>query len=154
MRRIELRRHAPRDPDEDRLSSEGEVLAERVGTELRGPYQAVFTSPKRRAAETAAWFLRGARHPLPPLHGVAEGLAPPNRTPSEEDVAVAAAAIRRILADLPEGGTGLAVSHTPILEEAIRALTGQAIEPLAACEGAVLIEEDGRVRVEREERLD
>lgn len=153
MRRIELRRHAPRDPEQDRLSPDGEILAERVGGQLQGPYQALFTSPKQRAAETAAWFLRGARHPLPPLHGVAEGLAPPDGTPTEEDIAGAAQAIRRILADLPEDGTALAVGHTPILEESIRALTGTEIRPFKECEGVVLVEEDDRVRVEREERL-
>ena len=154
MRRIELRRHAPRDPDADRLSSDGEILAERVGGMLRGPYAAVFTSPKKRAAQTAAWFLRGLKHQLPPRHGVAEGLAPPEGEPTDEDAVAAADAIRRLLAGLGDGETALAVGHTPILEAAVRALTGTAVRSLAECEGVVLVEEGEDIRIEREDRLE
>jgi len=35
MRRLELRRHAKRDPDEDRLSAEGRAEAEDVGRAAR-----------------------------------------------------------------------------------------------------------------------
>lgn len=77
MRALELRRHAPRDPDADRLTAEGRTLAEEVGRNLPGGYAAVFTSPAHRAAETAAWFLRGLGQQLPEDHGVSEGLASP-----------------------------------------------------------------------------
>ncbi len=175
MRRLEVRRHAPRDPDEDRLSSDGELLAEEIGRTLEGPYALLVTSPARRAAETAAWFLRGAKHPLPPSHGISEGLAPPatdrwvlaakaagttrmdaleTLDPDlvREGAAAYAKELRRILGDVPEGGRGLAIGHTPMLEAGVYGLTGTVIEPLRACEGVLLTEEDGNVRVEREYR--
>ena len=153
MRYIELRRHAVRDPDQDRLSSDGEIQAEQIGTTLEGPYAAVFTSPKKRAAQTLAWFLRGLKHQLPNNHGIAEGLAPPDGTPSAEDAEVAADAIRRIVESIADGQKALAVAHTPILEVAVETLTGQPVAPLAECEGVLLVEEDGAFRVERGLRL-
>lgn len=177
MRALELRRHAPRDPDEDRLSSDGEILAERVGTELSGPYDAVFTSPARRAAETAAWFLRGLGHPMPAMHGVAEGLASEveerwrsaakaagssridaiERVDAdlvEKESALLADTIRRLLADLPEGARGLAVGHSPLIEAAVYGLVGAVLDPLRECEGVLLVEGEGAVRVDQELRLD
>ena len=152
------------------------MLAERVGTAVRGPYQAVFTSPKKRAAQTVAWFLRGAKHQLPQLHGIAEGLAPPEhdrwvraagaagsrrldaieaQDPElvAEEAPLLADAVRRLLADTPDGGTALAVGHTPMLEAAVYALTGTAIDPLEECEGVVLVQDGDEIRIEREERL-
>ena len=74
MRALELRRHAPRDPDADRLSPEGQAMAERVGRDLPGGYGAIFCSPAKRAAETVAWFLRGLGQQLPHVHAVVDGL--------------------------------------------------------------------------------
>ncbi|HEX9891533.1 MAG TPA: histidine phosphatase family protein [Actinomycetota bacterium] len=153
-RRLELRRHAPRDPDRDALSPEGEALAERVGRILRGPYDAVFTSPKERAARTAAFFLKGLGQKLPERHGVAEGLAPPDGPIDAATASALGAEVRRLLEAVPEGRTGLAVGHTPSLEEAVEALTGRRIPPLAECQGVLLREEDGAVTVERELRPD
>ena len=65
MKTLEIRRHARRDPDEDALSPEGRVQAEDVGRTLTGGYDLVFVSPAKRAAETAAWFLRAAGQQLP-----------------------------------------------------------------------------------------
>lgn len=177
MRALELRRHAPRDPDEDRLSSDGEILAERVGKDLQGPYDAVFTSPARRAAETAAWFLRGLGHPVPAVHGVAEGLASEvedrwravakSAGSSRIDViervdtdlvkkesALLADTVRRLIADLPKGGHGLAVGHSPLIEAAVYGLVGTVVDPLRECEGVLLVEEEGEVRLDREFRLE
>lgn len=152
-RRLELRRHAPRDPDRDALSPEGEALAERVGRTLEGPYDAVFTSPKERAARTAAFFLKGLGQKLPPAHGVAEGLAPPDGPIDEATATALGAEVRRLLETVPEGRTGLAVGHTPSLESAVQALTGQQVRSFAECEGVLLVEEEGAVRVDRELRL-
>lgn len=177
MRALELRRHAPRDPDEDRLSSDGEILAERVGKDLQGPYDAVFTSPARRAAETAAWFLRGLGHPVPAMHGVAEGLASEvedrwraaaksagsSRMDAIERVdtdlvkkesALLADTVRRLIADLPKGGHGLAVGHSPLIEVAVYGLVGTVVDPLRECEGVLLVQEEGEVRLDREFRLE
>jgi broad specificity phosphatase PhoE len=177
VRALEIRRHATRHPEEDRLSSDGEILAERVGSQLTGPYHAVFTSPARRAAETAAWFLRGLGQQIPPMHGVAEGLssdvedrwrsaakaAASSRIDAiegvdpdlaEKESALLADTVRRLLADLPEDGRGLAIGHSPLIEAAVYGLTGTIIEPLKECEGVLLVEDAGLVRLDRELRVE
>ena len=65
MRTLEVRRHAQRDPEADRLSEEGRAQAQSVGASLAGGYAVVFISPAQRAAETVAWFLRGLGEQLP-----------------------------------------------------------------------------------------
>ena len=177
MRTLELRRHAPRDPDEDRLSADGEILAERVGKDLQGAYDAVLTSPARRAAETAAWFLRGLGHPMPAMHGVAEGLASEvedrwraaaksagsSRLDAIEradqdlvakESTLLADTVRRLITDLPEGARGLAVGHSPLIEASVYALAGTVIDPLRECEGVLLVEEGGEIHLDREFRLE
>lgn len=175
MRALELRRHAPRDPDADRLSGEGQALAEAVGRDLPGGYDAVFTSPAKRAAETMAWFLRGLGQKLPAQHGVAEGLASPveerwraaakaagtgridavrEHDPSlvDDESRRLGEAARALLVAVPEGRRGLAVGHSPLIEAAVFGLTNQVIEPLRECEGVLLQEEDGLVRLAEEYR--
>jgi broad specificity phosphatase PhoE len=165
MRALELRRHAPRDPEADRLSPEGQRLAEEVGRNLPGGYEALYTSTARRAAETAAWFLRGLGQQLPALHGAIDGLASPVEdrwkaaakaagSSRIDDVAAhdpdlvaeesarLGAAVRELLVAVPGGARGLAVGHSPLIEAAVYGLTGDVIEPLAECEG-ILLEEDG-----------
>lgn len=177
MRSLELRRHSKRDPEEDRLSEQGQALALRVGKDLPGGYDALFTSPARRAAETAAWFLRGLGQRLPSSHGVSDGLASPveGRWRSAAKTAGAgridaiekvdadlvekesqrlAQAARGLLAEVPEDGRGLAVGHTPLVEAAVYGLTGQVIEPLSECEGVLLEEDEGELRLAREYRLE
>jgi hypothetical protein len=63
-------------------------------------------------------------------------------------------AIRVLLGEVPEGGRGLAVGHSPLLEAAVYGLTGEMIEPLSECEGVLLEQEDGEVRLAREYRLE
>ena len=75
MRRLDLIRHAKRDPNEDRLSAAGRAQAEDVGREASDGYDAVFVSPAARAAETAAWILRGTGRQLA-SHGVIDGSSP------------------------------------------------------------------------------
>lgn len=175
MRALELRRHAPRDPDADRLSAEGQAQAEAVGRDLPGGYDAVFTSPAKRAAETMAWFLRGLGQKLPAQHGVTDGLASPVEdrwraaakaagtgridTVREQDPSLVddesrrlGQAVRELLAAVPEGRRGLAVGHSPLIEAAVFGLTGQVIEPLRECEGVLLRDEDGPVRLAEEYR--
>lgn len=176
MRSLELRRHSKRDPEGDRLSEDGQALALRVGKDLPGGYAMVFTSPTRRAAETAAWFLRGLGQKLP-AHAVAEGLASPveNRWRSaagnagtarldavqkvdpdlvDEESARLADVVRQLLEEIPEGGRGLAVSHTPLIEAAVFGLTGQVIEPLGECEGVLVEQGEGGIRLAREYRVE
>jgi broad specificity phosphatase PhoE len=175
VRALELRRHAPRDPEADRLTAGGAVLAEEVGRSLPGGYDALFTSPAKRAAETAAWFLRGLRQQLPAQHGIVEGLASTvedgwrsaakaagtgridavrERDPElvDTDSARLADAVRQILTGLPEGGRGLVIGHSPMIEAAVYGLTGEVVEPLKECEGVLLEEEEGHVRLAQEYR--
>jgi broad specificity phosphatase PhoE len=175
MRRLEIRRHAPNRGDE--LTDEGKALAERVGRSMEETYGAVFSSPAKRAAETVAWFLRGSGQQLPQSHGVTEGL-----TSRQEDRWRAAAeaagtgriddveradpglvaeekprladAMLQMLAAVRDEQRALAVGHSPFLEAAVHALTGEVLEPLGKCEGALLAHDGERLWVERELRLE
>src|SRR5262245_2267193 len=144
MRRLELRRHAKRDPDADRLSAAGRAQAEDVGR-TGARYDAVFVSPAERAAETAAWILRGAGQQLPD-HAVIPGLAGKDATGGSPEAM--AAGIRALLDQVPEGGVGLAVSHTPFVERALFGLTGREPAPFAECEGILVTSDDDRLDVE------
>jgi phosphohistidine phosphatase SixA len=152
VKRIELRRHAPRDPDRDGLSVAGRSLAASVGAsgaDLR--YAAVFVSPAQRAAETAAWFLRGAAHQLP-THSVVPGLSGADATGGSPEGM--AAGIRALLAELEDGERALAISHTPFVERAAFGLTGREVRPMRELEGILITQDDdGSIAVE-ELRLD
>jgi phosphohistidine phosphatase SixA len=146
MRQLELRRHAKRDPNNDRLSPPGRAQAEDVGRDSAVAYDAVFVSPAERAAETAAWIIRGSGRQLPE-HAVIPGLAGKDETGGTPEGM--AAGVRALLASLPEGGVGLAISHTPFVERAMTGLTGREPAPFAECEGIrVSLHEDGRLDVE------
>lgn len=151
MRQLELRRHARRDPDADRLSPAGRAEAEDVGRASTAVYDIVFVSPSQRAAETAAWFLRGSGRQLPD-HEVVPGLG--GRDASGGSPTGMASGVRSLLDRVPDGGRGLAISHTPLVEHAALGLTGDEIDPLKECEGIlVTLEDDGSIDVE-ELRLD
>jgi len=146
MRRLELRRHAMRDPNADRLSARGRAQAEDVGRASAGGYDTVFVSPAERAAETAAWIVRGSGRQLPE-HGVIPGLA--GKDASGGTPEGMAEGVRTLLAAVPEGGVGLAVGHTPFVERAMSGLTGREPRPFAELEGIrVTRHDDGSIEVE------
>lgn len=150
MKTLELRRHAQRDPDADRLSREGRAQAQAVGSTLEGGYDVAYVSPAERAAETVAWMLRGLGAQLPP-HAVVPGLGAKDNDGSPLAMAGVVAAL---LDAVPEGGRGLAVSHTPLIERAVLGLTGREIAPLGECEGVLLSREHDDAPIEvRELRL-
>jgi phosphohistidine phosphatase SixA len=139
MKTLELLRHAPRDPEADRLSAAGRARAEDVGRSRgRDPYVAVFVSPAQRAAETAAWFLRGAHLPLPE-HAVVPGLSGQDAAGGSPEAM--AALVRSLLDQIPEG-RALAISHTPFVERAAFGLTGEEVEPMRECEGILVAADD------------
>jgi phosphohistidine phosphatase SixA len=106
----------------------------------------VFVSPANRAAETAAWFLRGAAQQLPE-HAVVPGLGGQDASGGSPEGM--AAGVRALLERVPEGGRGLAISHTPLVERAALGLTGDEIDPLGECEGVlVTLDDDGSVCLE------
>jgi phosphohistidine phosphatase SixA len=150
-RSLEVRRHAKRDPAADRLSVAGRAQAEDVGRDLEAPYDVVFVSPAQRAAETVAWMLRGVGAQLPP-HAVIPGLAAHDNDGSP----LAMAGVLSALLDaVPEGGRGLAVSHTPLIERAVLGLAALEVDPLRECEGVVLTKRDDETPIGIEEiRLD
>ncbi len=138
MRQLEVRRHARRDPKADRLSPAGRAQAEDLGRSAAGTkYDVVFVSPAARAAETAAWFLRGAGLQLPE-HDVVADLGGQDASGGSPDGM--AAGFRALLDRVPAGGRGLAVSHTPLVERGVLGLTGLEIQPLAECEGVLITE--------------
>jgi phosphohistidine phosphatase SixA len=146
MRQLELRRHAKRDPNSDALSAQGRAQAEDVGRVATSGYDAVFVSPAERAAETAAWVVRGSGRQLPE-HGVIPGLAGQDATGGSPEGM--AAGVRALLASVPEGGVGLAVGHTPFVERAMTGLTGREPTPFAELEGIrVTLHDDGSLDVE------
>ncbi len=146
MRRLDLIRHAKRDPNHDRLSAAGRAQAEDVGRAASDGYDAVFVSPAERAAETAAWIVRGSGSQLP-SHGVIHGLAGKDATGGSPEGM--AAGVRALLDAVPDGGIGLAVSHTPFVERAMIGLTGREPTPFAECEGIrVILADDGGIEVE------
>jgi phosphohistidine phosphatase SixA len=150
MRQLELRRHARRDPAADRLSAEGRAQAEDVGRAAGRVFAVVFVSPAARAAETAAWFLRGAGQQLPE-HAVIPGLAGQDAGGgSPESMATG---VRALLDRVPKGGRGLAISHTPLVERTALGLTGTEPAPMRECEG-LLITIDGDELTVEEIRLD
>jgi phosphohistidine phosphatase SixA len=144
VRTLEIRRHARRDPDEDRLSPEGRAQAGEVGTTLDGRYDVVFVSPAARAAETADAFLSAVGRE-PPQRLAIDGLSGRGTDGSEEQLA---GVVRGVLSSVPEGGRGLAIGHTPLIEKAVRGLTGRTIAPLAECEGVLLTDDGDRIWVE------
>jgi phosphohistidine phosphatase SixA len=146
VRQLELRRHAKRDPNADRLSAVGRAQAEDVGRSSPVLYAAVFVSPAERAAETAAWIVRGSGQQLPE-HGVVPGLAGKDATGGTPEGM--AEGVRTLLTAVPEGGVGLAVGHTPFVERAMTGLTGREPSPFAECEGIrVIQQDDGSLEVE------
>jgi phosphohistidine phosphatase SixA len=144
VKTLEIRRHARRDPNEDRLSPEGRAQAEDIGRTLAGAYDVVFVSPAKRAAETAAWFLRALGQQLPE-HAVIPGLAGDGTDGSPGQLGEV---LHAVLAAVPDGGRGLAVGHTPLIEKATAGLTGRRIGPLAECEGVLLTDDGGDIGLE------
>lgn len=147
MKTLEVRRHAGRDPAADRLSVAGRAQAEDVGRELTVTFDVVFVSPAQRAAETVAWMLRGVGSQLPP-HAVIPGLAGHDN----DGTPLAMAGVLSALLDaVPEGGRGLAISHTPLIERGVLGLTARELEPLAECEGVALTKADEESAIEIQE---
>jgi broad specificity phosphatase PhoE len=166
MKVIDLRRHAARAKDMDALSPEGRAQAEEVGWTLPVDYAVIFVSPAKRAAETAAYFLRGSRQALPP-HAVIPGLASEledrwrsasNAAGSSrldaimaadpalvsEEIDRLATTLEALFERIPPSGRGLAVGHSPLIEAAVYGLTGVVVDPLAECQGLTVTQDDSR----------
>jgi broad specificity phosphatase PhoE len=167
---VELRRHT--DADGDVLTPEGVKAALEIGARLAGGYDLLVSSGAQRATQTLACFLAGLGERVPQGVVVEPGLrsraeerwrtayekagsgtlqalqeADPELV--EEDSAALAAALRRVLESLPDGGRALLVGHSPTNEAAVLGLAGEIVEPISKGAGALVVEEDGAFRVEK-----
>jgi phosphohistidine phosphatase SixA len=167
---VELRRHT--DADGDVLTPEGVSAAVEIGSHLTGGYDVLVSTGAQRATQTLACFLAGLGEKVPrgvvvesglrsaveerwraayekAGSGALEALREADPELVEEDSATLAAALRRVLEALPEGGRALVVGHSPTNEAAVLGLAGEIVEPISKGAGVLVVEGDGVVRVER-----
>lgn len=169
MRYVELRRHTDNDGDE--LTAQGVADAEAIGREgLQPPYAAFISSGAARATQMVTILRHAAGQDDTPI-SEATGLrstvedrwraaakaagkgatveqirrVDPDLVDHEERLL--GAALRGVVASLPDGGRALVVGHSPTNEAAVAALTGQTVEPLDKGAGVLLVEDGGRFTV-------
>ena len=167
---VELRRHT--DADGDVLTPDGVRAAVEIGSHLTGGYDVLVSSGAQRATQTLACFLAGLGEEVlrgvvvePGLRSAAEerwraayekagsgtlqALREADPELVEEDSATLAAALRRVLESLPDGGRALVAGHSPTNEAAVFGLAGEIVEPISKGGGVLVVEEDGALRVEK-----
>ncbi len=66
----------------------------------------------------------------------------------ERDSSTLASGLRRALDRRSEGGRALVVGHSPTNEAAVLGLTGDLVESMSKGGGVLIVEDDGRHRVE------
>jgi broad specificity phosphatase PhoE len=166
---VELRRHT--DADGDVLTPEGVKAALEIGARLAGGYDLLVSTGAQRATQTLACFLAGLGEKVlrgvvvePGLRsaveerwraayeragsGTLQALREADPELVKEDSAALAAALRRVLESLPDGGRALVVGHSPTNEAAVLGLAGEIVEPISKGGGVLVVEKDGAVRVE------
>ena len=166
---VELRRHT--DADGDVLTPEGVQAAVDSARDLAGGYDVLVSSGAQRATQTLACLLAGLGERVPrgvivepglrsaveerwraayekAGSGALQALREADPELVEKDSAALAAAVRRVLEALPDGGRALVVGHSPMNEAAVLGLAGEIVEPIPKGGGVLLIEENGAVRVE------
>jgi phosphohistidine phosphatase SixA len=167
---VELRRHT--DNEGDVLTSEGVRAAVEIGSRLAGGYDVCVSTGAQRATQTLACFLAGLGEKVPQGvvvepglrssaedrwraayetagSGALEALREADPELVEEDSAELAAALRRVLDAVPEGGRALVVGHSPTNEAAVLGLAGETVDPISKGGGVLVVEEDGSFRVEQ-----
>jgi broad specificity phosphatase PhoE len=167
---VELRRHT--DADGDVLTPEGVRAAVAIGSGLEGGYDVLVSSGAQRVTQTLACILGGLGEKVrrgvvvePGLRsaveerwraaykkagsGALDALREADPELVEKDSATLAAALRRVLDGLPEGGRALVAGHSPTNEAAVFGLAGQVVEPISKGGGVLVVEEDGALRVEQ-----
>ena len=167
---VELRRHT--DNEADVLTPEVVRAAVEIGSHLAGGYSLLVSTGAQRATQTLACLLAGLGEKV--THGVVvepglrsaveerwraayekagsgtlQALREADPDLVEEDSAALAAALRRVLESLPDGGRALVVGHSPTNEAAVLGLAGEIVEPISKGGGVLVVEEDGAVRVEK-----
>lgn len=166
---IVLVRHT--DNDDDVLSDEGVAAAVALGGKLTGDLDLAVSTGAQRATQTLACILAGMGRRVvggvvvvPQLRSSVEDrwrdayqksgggtrMADFRRVePSlvEEDSAMLADGLRRVLRLLDDGQRALVVGHSPTNEAAVFGLTGTEIEPLGKGEGVELTVDGDEVTV-------
>jgi broad specificity phosphatase PhoE len=168
-REIELRRHT--DAEGDVLTADGVAAALEIGARLRGGYHLAVSTGAQRATQTLACFLAALGQHVPggvvvepglrsqvedrwraayqkAGSGALQGLREADPELVEEDSAALAAALRRILDGMPEGGRALVIGHSPTNEAAVFGLAGHIVDPISKGGGVLVVEENGAVRIE------
>jgi len=168
-RYLELRRHT--DNDDDVLSEEGVRQALEIGAHLQGNYDVLVSTGAQRATQALGCFLAASGQKVPgglvvetglrstmedrwkaayeeAGSGELEALRSADPELVEHDSAVLGAALQRVLDGLPDGGRALIVGHSPTNEAAVLGLTGEVVAPMSKGAGVLVVEEDGRLRVE------
>lgn len=166
---VELRRHT--DNAGDILSPDGVRRALEIGATLRGGYELLVSTGAQRATQTLACFLSALGQKVPSGVDVEDGLrsrveerwkaayqaagsgelealrsADPELV--DQDSAILAAGLRRVLDRLPDGARALVVGHSPTNEAAIFGLTGEVVGPMAKGDGVLLVNEAERFWVQ------
>jgi broad specificity phosphatase PhoE len=167
---VELRRHT--DADGDVLTPDGVQAAMEIGSRLEGGYEVLVSTGAQRATQTLTCFLAGLGEKVPrglvvepglrsqdedrwraayekAGSGALEALREADPEFVEADSAVLAAALRRVLDGLPEGGRALVAGHSPTNEAAVFGLAGEMVEPISKGDGVLVVEEEGAIRVEK-----
>lgn len=164
MKLVELRRHTANRGDA--LTVDGILAAVEIGQKLDGPYDLVISSGAQRATQAAACFLAGMREPV--LGGVVVDEAFRSEREDRWREIYAATkngdlegflladypfvqlegtrfgeALHRVVTHIPDGGRALVVGHSPMLEAATWAVTGEAVRALPKGEAVVLTYEGG-----------
>ena len=168
-REIELRRHT--DADGDVLTGEGVRAALEIGRRLDRDYDLAVSTGAQRATQTLACFLAALGRPVPrgvvvepglrsdvegrwraayelAGSGALEALRDADSKLVAEDSERLAAALRRVLDDLPDSGRALVVGHSPTNEAAVFGLTGEIVAPLGKGDGVLVIARDDRYSVQ------
>ncbi len=166
---VELRRHT--DNDDDALSSEGIRQALEIGARLEGNYELLVSSGAQRSTQTLGCFLAALGQKVPggvvvehrlrseledrwkaayekAGSGELEAMRSADPELVEKDSSTLASGLRRVLDRLSEGGRALVVGHSPTNEAAVLGLTGELVESMSKGGGVLIVEDDGRHRVE------
>jgi phosphohistidine phosphatase SixA len=161
---VELRRHTACDGDV--LTPDGIRAAVDIGRRLHDRYDILVSSGAQRATQTIACMLAGMTHPVErgvtvdggfrsaveqrwfaaassAKGGDLESFRKVDPDLVEKESALFAAAIRRIFAQLPEGGRAMIVGHSPMHEAAVYGLCGEVTPPISKG-GAVVVAADGK----------
>lgn len=165
----ELRRHT--DNEDDALTPDGVRQAMEIGRSLEENYELLVSSGAQRATQTLACFLAAIGKAVPGGVVVEQGLrsntedrwrAAYNEAGSgelhalrsadpelvEQESVTLGSALRRVLDQVSDGARVLVVGHSPTNEAAVLGLSGEMVAPMAKGGGVLVVEENGRFRVE------